>query len=53
MAERIKRDQYELGPALKQLFRSKHFYSDAVVGQKIKSPAELVVGVESDARACR
>jgi uncharacterized protein (DUF1800 family) len=44
MAERLKRDQYEIGPTLKQLFRSRHFYSDAVVGQKIKSPAELVVG---------
>ncbi len=44
MAERIQRDGYEIGPALKLLFRSKHFYSDAVVGRKIKSPAELVVG---------
>lgn len=44
MAERIQRDRYELGPTLKLLFRSRHFYSDAVVGGKIKSPAELVVG---------
>lgn len=44
MADRVRRDRYELGNTLKLLFRSRHFYSDAVVGQKIKSPAELVVG---------
>lgn len=44
LSERVRRDRYELGPALKLVFRSRYFYSDAVVGQKIKSPTELVVG---------
>ncbi len=44
LSDRVWRDGYELGGALKALFRSRHFYSDAVVGRKIKSPAELVVG---------
>jgi uncharacterized protein (DUF1800 family) len=38
------RTRYELKPLLRELFLSRHFYSDGVVGQRIKSPAELVVG---------
>lgn len=44
LSQRIQRDGYELGPALKMLFRSRHFYDRAVVGNKIKSPTELLVG---------
>ena len=44
MSERVRRDRYELAPTLKLVFRSRYFYSDAVVGRKIKSPTELVVG---------
>jgi uncharacterized protein (DUF1800 family) len=44
LADRVRRERFELGPVLKALFRSRHFYSDAVVRAKIKSPAELVVG---------
>lgn len=44
LADRITRERYDLAPALKTLFKSRHFYSDAIVLNKIKSPAELVVG---------
>lgn len=44
LADTLRRSGYDLRPMLKQLFRSRHFYSDSVVGQKIKSPTELVVG---------
>ncbi|MCC5821992.1 MAG: DUF1800 domain-containing protein [Phycisphaerales bacterium] len=44
MSERVRRDRYELSGTLKAVFLSRYFYSDAVVGRKIKSPAELVVG---------
>lgn len=36
--------RYEVRPVLRELFLSRHFYSDEVVGQQIKSPTELVVG---------
>ncbi|MEQ8318390.1 MAG: DUF1800 domain-containing protein [Phycisphaerales bacterium] len=38
------RKRYELKPLLRELLLSRHFYSDAVRGQRIKSPTELVVG---------
>lgn len=44
LADRITRERYDLAPVLKILFKSRHFYSDAIVHNKIKSPAELVVG---------
>lgn len=44
LADRLRSDRYELAPTLKIIFRSRYFYSDAVMGQKIKSPAELTVG---------
>lgn len=44
MGARLDKERFELAPVLKAVFRSNYFYSDAVVGQKIKSPAELVVG---------
>lgn len=44
LASLMKRTKYQLGPVLKRLFLSEHFYSDAVVNQRIKSPVELVVG---------
>ncbi|MEQ9096603.1 MAG: DUF1800 domain-containing protein [Phycisphaerales bacterium] len=36
--------RYEVKPLLRELLISRHFYSEAVRGQRIKSPAELVVG---------
>lgn len=36
--------RYELKPVLKRLFLSEHFYDPGVIGEQIKSPAEVVVG---------
>ena len=44
LANLLRRAKYDVAPVLKRLFLSEHFYSDAVVNQRIKSPAELVVG---------
>ncbi|MEN0020698.1 MAG: DUF1800 domain-containing protein [Planctomycetota bacterium] len=44
MAGDMLRNRYEIKPVLRRLFKSEHFYSDAVVGQQIKSPAELIIG---------
>ncbi|MEM7621675.1 MAG: DUF1800 domain-containing protein [Planctomycetota bacterium] len=35
---------YEIRPTLRKLFLSEHFYHPSVVGQRIKSPSELVIG---------
>ena len=37
--------RYEIKPVLRKLFLSEHFYQDGVIGEQIKSPAELVVGL--------
>ena len=37
--------KYEIGPVLRRLFLSEHFYDPAVRLSRVKSPAELVVGV--------
>ena len=44
LRETFARRKYEVKPVLRELFLSRHFYSDEVVGQRIKGPAELVVG---------
>ncbi len=44
IASNLLRSRYELRPVLTRLFESEHFYSGAVRNEKIKSPAELVVG---------
>lgn len=44
LANTMVRAKYELRPVLRQLFVSEHFYHPSIVGEKIKSPAELVVG---------
>lgn len=44
LAARLERERFELGPVLKDLFKSRYFYSDAVVRSKIKSPVEMIVG---------
>src|SRR5262249_18294695 len=36
--------KYELRPALKALFKSAHFYGDAIVGNTIKPPVQCTVG---------
>ncbi|GJM18671.1 MAG: hypothetical protein DHS20C14_08840 [Phycisphaeraceae bacterium] len=44
LANTMLRERYEIRPVLRRLLLSEHFYSDAVVGEQIKSPATLVVG---------
>jgi len=44
LAQVLRANRYELTPTLKVLFKSEHFYDDAVVGHKIKSPVELLIG---------
>ena len=44
MARELERREYQIAPVLRQLLRSRHFYDDAIIGNKIKSPAQLLVG---------
>jgi uncharacterized protein (DUF1800 family) len=44
LAGLMRRTNYQVSPVLRRLFLSAHFYSARVVNQRIKSPAELVVG---------
>ena len=44
MARTLMRHEYRIAPVLTELFRSRHFYDDAVVGHKIKDPTQLMVG---------
>ena len=44
MARMLAGNNYDLAGALEKLFLSRHFYDPAIVGKKIKSPAQLVVG---------
>ena len=44
MAGVLRKTNYEIKPVLRRLMLSEHFYHPRVVGQRIKSPAELVVG---------
>lgn len=40
----LQQQRYELKPILRKLLLSRHFYDDSVIGDKIKSPIELLVG---------
>lgn len=44
MAHVLRENNYELKPVLMQLFKSQHFYDASIVGKKIKSPVQVVVG---------
>lgn len=44
MAAKLRGDKYRIKPVLRELFLSRHFYHPRVMQQRIKSPAELVVG---------
>lgn len=44
MAVMLRKNGYQIAPVLETLFKSRHFYDPAIVGQKIKSPAQLVAG---------
>ena len=40
----LARNRYAIRPTLRILFKSRHFYDPAVVGGKIKSPIQMLVG---------
>ena len=44
LSQNLEKSRYEIKPVLKKLFLSKHFYDPSIMGNKIKSPIELVVG---------
>lgn len=44
LATQLKAADYQIQPVLNTLFKSQHFYDDAIVGKKIKSPVQIVVG---------
>jgi hypothetical protein len=44
LAAELRRHDYDLKPVLTKLLTSQHFYDNAVVGKKIKSPVQLTVG---------
>ncbi|HEX7009129.1 MAG TPA: DUF1800 domain-containing protein, partial [Phycisphaeraceae bacterium] len=44
MAFLLRRHEYRLGPVLRTLFKSRHFYDPSVMGRQIKSPVQLLVG---------
>jgi uncharacterized protein (DUF1800 family) len=44
MAVMLRKNGYEVAPVLETLFKSRHFYDTAIIGRKIKSPAQLVAG---------
>ncbi|QDU70187.1 DUF1800 domain-containing protein [Mucisphaera calidilacus] len=50
VARVLRSNKYAIRPTLRTLLASDHFYSDAVVGRKIKSPAQLVVGTARSMR---
>ena len=47
MCATFKQNDFEIAPVLRQLFLSEHFFDDAVIGNVIKSPFELLVGFMS------
>jgi hypothetical protein len=44
MSSLFAKSRYELKPLMRKMLLSKHFYDPSIMGNKIKSPAELVVG---------
>jgi len=44
MARSLRQKNYDMRPVIRRLVKSRHFYDPRIVGQKIKSPPELVVG---------
>ncbi|MBI1286170.1 MAG: DUF1800 family protein [Flavobacteriales bacterium] len=44
LASTFTSNNYEIAPVLRQLFKSDHFFDDDIIGVKIKSPMEMMVG---------
>jgi len=45
LAREIARHRYDLGPPLRRLLASRHFFSPALRGRRIKSPVEIFAGL--------
>jgi uncharacterized protein (DUF1800 family) len=45
LAEIVKRSQFEIGPIVRVILHSQHFYSRAAYRQRIKSPVEFSAGL--------
>lgn len=43
MAMTFQENDFEIAPVLRQLFKSEHFFSDTIMGTKIKSPLDVFV----------
>jgi len=46
MADRFYRNNYDIGKLLEDMFTSEWFYDEKNIGAKIKSPIELLVGIQ-------
>ncbi len=46
LADRFYKNHYEIGPLLEDIFTSEWFYDEKNIGAKIKSPVELLVGIQ-------
>ena len=44
LAQQLRENGYQLKPVLTTLLSSRHFYDPGIVGKKIKSPVQVVVG---------
>jgi uncharacterized protein (DUF1800 family) len=44
MARTLVANDWQVGPVLRQLFTSEHFFEDALIGGMIKSPIDMVMG---------
>jgi uncharacterized protein (DUF1800 family) len=45
LAQILRENNYELKPVLSTLLKATMFYSDEIIGAKIKSPVELIIGL--------
>ncbi|MEZ4884783.1 MAG: DUF1800 domain-containing protein [Chitinophagales bacterium] len=44
LAQTFRNNNFELAPVFRQLFKSEHFFHEDVVGTRIKSPMEYLIG---------
>ncbi len=45
LATTFKNNDFEIKPVIKQLFKSEHFFDDAFIGTRIKSPVECFINL--------
>jgi uncharacterized protein (DUF1800 family) len=48
LAQTLRKNNYEIKPVLKQLFRSDHFFDSVIRGAQIKSPIDFVIGLQRE-----